>query len=188
MSLILIHSSSIGPFQMKEGLEFGRMATAEKRDAVKQKVLSEVSHDPSNPAHLCPSIANDVSRACPSISNGIAGTESSKVNAISSVKPAVGMQRQSSGRRVPDPDSTTNAEKGERDRNLYDAAVGGDELEDAMDCIGVEERSTQHFTGIKEPSKHGRQSYDLFPSVSIKNALCKYAINENKLGKISRIA
>ena len=31
---------------MKEGLEFSRMATAEAREAVRRKVLSEVSHDP----------------------------------------------------------------------------------------------------------------------------------------------
>ena len=140
---------------MKEGLELARIATAEQLDTVKRKVMSEVSHDPSiPPASICTSIANTASGACLPITNGSAEIEGSGENSTSAFEPTAGKHRQYSGKRVPDPDSTTNARKGGTDRNLNEAVVGGDEFEGDMESIGVEERSTQPFTGIKEPSKN----------------------------------
>ena len=147
---------------MKEGLEFARVATDEKREMVKRKVLSEVSHDPSNPPPaICPPITNGVDGTDAAPVNGVTVTDMTPVDASatpitngagSSISSVVGkQQRQFSGKRAPDPDSTTNGRKESRDWNLNDA-VRDEDSADAMDFIG-EDKSTQPFTGIKAPSK-----------------------------------
>ena len=152
---------------MKEGLEFGRLAQAETREAVRRKVLSEVSHDPSKPQ----STASDVPQLSTSVTAIAASCPPAAIASVADV-PAAGVvsvpvalknpaavtvrnKRPSAPKVAPDPDSTTTGAVGNGnglEKNLNSVALRSTE-DDIMD-FGVDEKvTTQPFTSIKEPSK-----------------------------------
>ena len=163
---------------MKEGLEFAREATREKRDAIKRKVLSEVSHDPAGGRNGGGSSPSPLSILAISAGEevSVAPVNGMDTNSLGQELPLVGLTgattkvERISPRRHPlsaqtsDPDSTTLG---------GDSRQGGDASTQDVSMVDEGVRDTQSFTHIKDP---GMMKVDdrfrPIPIFSIESGVC----------------